>query len=337
MIEHHPTIKDIARLAGVSVMTVSRFFNAPEKLSDATRRRIEAIIQKQGYRPNAIARSMITGKTFTIGVVVPDIRNPFFNTLFHEVELEFKSLKYNLLLCNTQEDASEELRHIEALQSRQADGIILAPVSSKAVVFLQCRKIPFVLVDRQFEGYDTDYIGSDHYAGMSQAVNYLLRLGHREIGFINGPTHLYPFSQRLRAYTDALTAAGLQTACCQGDTEGITNPRHAFDKAMHMLQASNRPSAIIAANNNIGVGTLSAIQQLGLHIPDDISLLVFDQLVHHDIIRPHITCIAQPVDFIGRNAASLLLERLRNPHIPPQRAVLNPELIPGESCKPPKY
>jgi LacI family transcriptional regulator len=333
MIIHHKTIKDIAKHAGVSIMTVSRYFNYPDKVTEKTRKRVEKAIKKLNYRPNEIARSMITKKTYTLGIVLPDIRNPFFGTIFHEIEKYVKPFRYNLLLCNTQEDGDEELRYLKILLSRSVDGIIIAPVSVSAVGFLNGSHVPFVLVDRKFEEFETDYIGCDHYNGMYETVSYLIEKGHRNIAIINGPGHLYSFAQRSKAYRDAMTRAGLAQYMKYSPTVDITTTDNAYAKAVEILSHSGRPTALIASNNMIGMGALKAIKYLNLNIPNDISFLVFDKITHHDIIVPKICCVAQPVEFIGMNAAAFLLNKLMHKDVPLQQVTIKTEFIPGESCK----
>jgi LacI family transcriptional regulator len=333
MVAKGKTIKDIAKHAGVSIMTVSRYFNYPEKVTEKTRKRITKAIEILNYRPNEIARSMITRKTYTLGVVVPDIRNPFFSAIFHEIEKYVKPFRYNLLLCNTQEDGDEELRYLKILLSRSVDGIIIAPVSVKAVDFLNSNNVPFVLVDRKFDEFETDYIGCDHYNGMLDAVNFLIGKGHRNIAIIHGPNHLYPFAQRSNAFLDAMTAAGLLQFLKFSPTVEITTTDSAYEKAIEILSHSDRPTALIASNNIIGIGALKAIKYLDFIIPRDISFLVFDRITHYDMISPKICCVVQPVEFIGSNAAAFLINRLTNTDIPLQRVTIKAEFIAGESCR----
>jgi LacI family transcriptional regulator, galactose operon repressor len=327
------TIKDIAKHAGVSIMTVSRYFNYPDKVTEKTRKRITRAIEILNYQPNEIARSMITKKTYTLGIIVPDIRNPFFSAIFHEIEKYVKPFRYNLLLCNTQEDGDEELRYLKILMSRSVDGIIVAPVWIDTVGYLNDNRIPFVLIDRKFKEFDTDYVGCDHYNGMREAVNFLIEKGHRNIAIINGPVHLYSFAQRSKAYHDAMTKAGLAQYMKFSPAVEITTTDSAYEKAVEILSQSDRPTAIIASNNNIGIGVLKAIKHLGIIIPDRISFLVFDQFTHHDIINPKICCVAQPVELIGRNAAAFMINRLANPDVPKQQLTLRAEFIAGESCR----
>ncbi len=327
------TINDLASRSGVSVMTVSRYFNQPEKVSERTKKKISIAIERLNYHPNELARSLIMKKTFTIGVVVPDIRNPFFNTMYHEIDQFVRPKRYKLLLCNTQEDEEEEIRALHTLLSRAVDGIIIAPVTTKAITLLQKQKTPFVLVDRDFEGMNADYIGCDHYKGMCTATEHLIGLGHRDIALLAGPSHLYPFQMRIRGYQDTLMQHGIEAVPGFIRHVEITGVKNARDACHQLLSREHRPTAIIASNNNIGSGALKAIFESGLSVPEDISFIVFDKINGYDVIRPQITCIVQPLEFIGRNAAAFILERIGNPGTSTQRAVIMPELLVGNSCK----
>ncbi len=327
------TINDLANRSGVSVMTISRYFNQPWKVSVRTKKKIEIAIERLNYYPNELARSLITKKTFTIGVIFPDIRNPFFNTMYHEIDQFVKPRKYNLLLCNTQESEEEELRALRTLLSRAVDGIIIAPVTSSAIDFLQQQKTPFVLVDRDFEGIEADYIGCDHYNGMCTATQHLINLGHRDIALIAGPLNLYPYAMRVNGFKDTLmkNAIPFRDECIH--YVGITGLQEAYEATVQLLREQGRPTAIIASNNNTGSGVLKAVYASGLTVPGDVSVIVFDKISGYDIISPKISCIVQPIEFIGKNAASFLLERLANPETAMQRAVIMPELLQGGSCR----
>lgn len=331
--DDNATINDLAKASGVSVMTISRYFNQPGKVSERTKKKIEAAIEKVNYQPNAIARSLITKKSYTIGVVVPDIRNPFFNTIYHEIDQYVKPLGYNLLLCNTQENPEEEINALKTLLSRSVDGVIISPVSIKAVEFLQKRKSAFVLVDRKFDGIETAYIGCDHYNGMREAVEYLIRLGHRDIALISGSEKLYPFAKRTQAYKDVLEINSIPFNPDFLFNVDITNPQKAYDVAFEILDADKLPTAVVAANNNIGTGALKAFFEKGISIPDDLSFLVFDKITGYDLIKPQITCVVQPIEFMGKNAAGFLLDMLKNENAKISRALILPEIVQGESCK----
>lgn len=327
------TINDLAQVSGVSVMTISRYFNQPEKVSERTKKKIESAIEEINYQPNVIARSLITKKSYTIGVVVPDIRNPFFNKIYHEIDQYAKPLGYNLLLCNTQEDPDEEINALKTLLSRSVDGVIISPVSIKAVEYLQARKSSFVLVDRKFDEVEADYIGCDHYNGMREAVEYLIQLGHKEIALISGSEKIYPFAKRTQAYKDVLERNNIPFNPNLLFQVDITDPQKAYHVALKLLENNKLPTAVVAANNNIGTGALKAIFEKNIKIPDDLSFIVFDKITGYDLIKPKITCVVQPIEFMGKNAAGFLLDKLKNENSKINRAMILPEILHGESCR----
>ena len=328
------TIKDIALHAGVSVMTVSRFFNAPDRVSSKTKDRIQKAIQDIDYHPNEIARSLVTKRTSTIGVILPDIRNPFFGSLFHAIELVVREYNFNLLLCNTQENEEEESRYVNLLVGRNVDGIIIAPVSRDSILALKRKNQRTVLVDRIYEDIEADSITSDHYHSMYQAIEYLTKMGHKKIGLIKGPAHLYPYAERLKAYQDVLNKNGIPLNSDYIRSAEIQDSDIAYSAAFDLLNLPERPTAIVACNNILGMGALKAILKNDMHIPGDISFIVFDRLSFLDLIQPKITHVAQAPEFIGSNAARMLMDRILDKGSKAyQKIVINPEFVVGESCK----
>ncbi|MDR3628136.1 MAG: LacI family DNA-binding transcriptional regulator, partial [Ignavibacteriaceae bacterium] len=204
------TIFDIAKRANVSVMTVSRVFNNPDIVSDKTIQKVHKIMDDMGYHPSRIARSLKKKQTNTIGVIMPDIKNTFFNNWFRYVEDFASSHNYNLLLCNTDEEPAKELKYIKLLHSQRVDGILIVPHSQKSIEYLQKTGIPFISVDRIFKEPDTDYVTTDHYYGAFNAVEYLIRLGHKRIAILKGPGIIYPDIQRYSGSTDALKHHGIK-------------------------------------------------------------------------------------------------------------------------------
>ena len=328
------TIKDIANHAGVSVMTISRFFNSPDRVSHKTKDRIKKAIQDIDYHPNEIARSLVTKRTSTIGVILPDIRNPFFGSIFHAIELVVREYNFNLLLCNTQESEEEERRYVNLLVGRNVDGIIIAPVSRNSIDALKRKNQKTVLVDRIFKDVDADSITSDHYNSMWKAIEYLINLGHQKIGLIKGPAHLYPYAERLRAYQNVLNKYDIPLNSNYIRSAEIQDADISYSAALDLLSQSEKPTAMVACNNILGMGALRAVFKSQLNIPRDISFIVFDRLASLDLITPMITHVAQEPEFIGSNAARMLMDRILDKGSKTyQKIVINPEFVVGESCK----
>ncbi|KAA3616353.1 MAG: LacI family transcriptional regulator [Calditrichaeota bacterium] len=325
-------INDIAKHAHVSAMSVSRYLNTPQKVSEKTKLKIITAMKELNYQPNKIAKSLAMNKSYIIGVIIPDIKNPFFSSCIHTIEGYMSYLNFNILLCNSEEDSQKESEYLDLLLTRKVDGVIIFPISSNSAIRLKKTKTPFVLVDRKFDDVETDYITVDHCSGALLAVEHLIKLGHKKIGFINGPGHLFPYAERNRGYRKALTQHNIQI-----DPRYIKEcapVQHAgYEVALEILKLPDPPTAFFLGNNLISVGAIKAAYDLNLNIPDDISIVAFDKLPSNDIIRPKITCISQPVEFIATNAAMLLIGKIEKTGFKNiQKVTLKPELIVGESC-----
>jgi LacI family transcriptional regulator len=332
--KHNPTIKDLAEHADVSVMTISRYFNKPEKVSSKTKLLIEKAISEINYTPNDIARSMVTGRTNTIGVVVPDIRNAFFTELIHNIEEYLSQVNYNILLSNTREDENEELRYIDILLARKVDGLIVAPVSRKSVKLLKKKHQHFVLVDRHFHLNGVNCIACDHYQGMRDALEYLVSLGHTNIGMLEGPKHIFSFAERARAYSDLVKEKVISSNINYIKPTGIQDFEESYLRTLELLNMQTKPSAIVTSNNIMGVGALKAIKSLNLGIPEDISFITFDRINCSELISPELAYIEQPIDIIGRSAAAMLFNELGSEETKPEtrKIFIKPEIKFGASC-----
>ncbi len=329
-------ISDIAKHAQVSTMSVSRYLNTPQKVAEKTKLKIITAMKELNYQPDKIAKSIAANKSFIIGVIIPDIKNPFFSSCIHTIEGYMNYLNFNILLCNSEEDSEKESKYLDLLLTRNVDGIIIFPISVNSVIRLKHTKTPFVLVDRRFADVETDYITVDHCSGAVAAMEHLIKLGHRNIAFINGPGALFPYAERYRGYCKALKHHNIPLD--DALIRECAPMQHAgYDAALDLFQQGDRPTAVFLGNNLISVGAIKAIYDLNLKIPGDISIVAFDQLPSSDIIRPKITCISQPVEFIATNAAMLLIGKIeKTGYKNVQKVTLKPELIHGQSCCSPK-
>jgi LacI family transcriptional regulator len=330
------TIHDVARKAGVSVMTVSRTLNAPSKVSASTRENIHAVMEQLGYEPNLIARSLVRRKTNTLGIIMPDIKNTFFNSWFRAVEEVARSVRYNLLLCNTDEDAWHELQAVRLMLGQRVDGIILVPHARESVLHLRRSRRPFILVDRHFEDIGADSVCTDHYAGAFAATAHLMSLGHRRIAILRGPGVLFPDIERYRGFCDAMQQEQLtvaeQLVCNCEFQEGM-----AMEATRRLLSAEPRPTALFSFNSLMTVGALKAIRILDLRVPEDLSIVTYDEIPGHSVFSPSITHVRQPVEDLGRETTRLILDRIERPRRKEYaRILLPPDLVPGESSAAPR-
>ncbi len=306
-----PTMIDVAEAAGVSIATVSAFLNGTSNVSPDLTQRIGAAIRDIGYQRNAVARSLKIGMTRTIGLMVADIRNPFFTDVVAAIQQVLNKAGYGVMLCSNDEDTAKQDLQIKLLLDRMVDGLIIAPAGEDEIMkrLVTSTRKPVVLIDRICDGLDIDAVVLDNMRGVFDATNYLLALGHRRIGYISGPSYTSTGRDRLAGYRKAL-ADGTVALSPDLIREGNFREADGYRAAMQLLTLSHRPSAIFSANNLMVIGAMRAIRDMGLSCPDDISVACMDDFPWADMFSPRLTTIAQPVEAIGEQAANLLLDRL---------------------------
>ena len=323
------TVYDVARMAGVSGATVSRAVNNPEAVSPDTLARITKAIDKLGYAPNMIARSLKAKASHTVGVIIPDITNPFQVKIAKGVERILSAAGYTPILCDTEESPEQEARYLSDLMDRRIDGLILVPAleSRAALPMIRKRGLPAVLVDRAISP-DHDSVRCNNLSGISLLVGHLVQLGRDAIHMIGGPQGSVVGGERndaFRMLQDRYRLAGDAGSLVEGDFTIESGYRIATE----MLRARPRPRAIISANNLMGIGALKAIQEAGLKLPADLDLVVFDELGDlAELLDPPLTFVRQPALEMGAQAATLLLERMRgNTSQAPRSMVFEPVLV----------
>lgn len=327
---------DVAQAAGVSIATVSAFINGTSNVSPELTQRIEAAIARIGYQRNAIARSLKIGTTRTIGLTVADIRNPFFTDVVATIQQVLNKAGYAVMLCSNDEDAAKQDDQIKLLLDRMVDGLIIAPAGEDEIMkrLVTSARKPAVLIDRVCEGLDIDAVVLDNLKALFDVTNYLISLGHRRIGFLSGPADTSTGRDRLAGYRKAFEVAGMEFP---GDLvrNGSYREADGYRATMQLLTMPDRPTAIVSANNLMVIGAMRAIRDMGLSCPADISVASMDDFPWADVFSPRLTAVAQPVEAIGEQAATLLLERLqgRAPDSA-RKIVLHGRLVVRESCAP---
>lgn len=332
------TIDDVAREAGVSTATVSRVLNDGRQVRAETRQRVAAVVERLNYRPSPTAQSLATGRTLVIGVVVSDIKIPFFTTVAHAVQTAAMRRNYLMLLGSSDERPDSEDDLVRAFAARMVDGLIVSPaVGENRLLREVVHTTPVVLVDRLVEGLDTDAVLSANREGVREATAYLLDLGHERIAYVTDRLDKTSTVERLAGYEDAMTAAGLEV---DPALRWIVDyhPELA-QRAIRQFLRQRRPTALIASEGSISLGALRAAQELRLRIPEDLSLIGVDQLDWGTATTPPITVVSQDADAIGALAARLLMRRLK-PGVSPGRRAAVIERIPTTlvlraSCSPP--
>jgi len=331
-----PTMIDVAQAAGVSIATVSAFINGTANVSADLGQRIEKAIRDIGYQRNAIARSLKLGTTRTIGLTVADIRNPFFTDVVATIQQALNAAGYAVMLCCNDEDTVQQDEQIKLLLDRMVDGLIIAPAGEDDIMrrLLTGTRKPVVLIDRVCDGLDVDAVVLDNVKAVADATNYLINLGHRRIGYISGSPETSTGRDRLAGYREALEAAGIGFIP-DLVREGRFREADGYRAGMQLLTSPDRPTAIFSANNLMVIGAMRAIRDMGLSCPGDVSVACMDDFPWADVFNPRLTTVAQPVEAIGEQAATLLLERLegRAPNHS-RRLVLYGSLKIRNSCRP---
>ena len=336
------TIKDVAKRAGVSITTVSHVINKTRYVSDELLNSVNKAMEELDYHPNILARGLRRGETKTIGLVIPDISNQFFAEISRKIEDKGFEHGYSVIMCNTDDDYLKEKSYIDVLIAKHVDGIIFISAGVVSDTFERTieLKIPIVVADRDIRTNNSDIVLVDNHLGGFEATKYLINLGHKRIGCIAGPSSVTPSAQRLEGYKSALKDAGLMidtTLIIPGDFRYQSG-----DKAMQaMLSNPQRPTGVFACNDMMALGAIRAVHDRGFKIPDDISLIGFDNIPLSQTVYPSLTTMSQPLQEMAELVIDLLTKRIEfknqrqkdKEELKFQRIVLEAKLIERDSCR----
>ena len=329
------TIKDVADRAGVSAMSVSRVLNGQPGVSTPTRERIEAAIRELGYRPGRETPRTHTTSSRLLGMIVPDISNPFFAPVVQGAERAAGKAGYRILICNSENDLRLERDYVDDLVTHNVAGLIIAAVSDRSrehLDRLQRTGRPVVLLDRTVAGFESDSVTTGNADSAAQLVRHLIGLGHGRIAFVSDSPEVSTGRERLAGFRAAVVAAGrtLGEDDVVATSADLVGGRRA---AQQLLAQRVRPSAVVAVNNMTALGLLETFRERGVRVPDDIALTCFDDVQHLAIVAPVLTVIDQPAESMAGVAAQLLIERITNTAGPaPRNVVLPSRLIVRTSC-----
>jgi LacI family transcriptional regulator len=306
-----PTIRDVAKLAGVAPITASRVISNSGYASDDVRQRVTQAAEQLGYVPNYLARSLRSKRTHTLALVLTDITNPFWTTVARGVEDAASEKGYNVIFCNTDESASKQDSYLEAMIQKQVDGILLVPARSEEspIGFLHQQNVQVVLLDRRLPILEADVVRCDSFGGAYQLVQLLLKLGHRRIAMLSGPSGVSSADDRVAGYQRALHEAGLQPDD-QLIFYGDFSLESGYQMTRSLLKLPARPTALFAGNNFIAIGALKTLHDAGLAVPENMSVVSFDDLPAAILVDPFLTVAAQPAYEMGQRATRRLLECL---------------------------
>ncbi len=322
-------VKQVAEAASVSVATVSRVVNESGYVSPDLKKRVYNAVESLNYRPSALARSLRTQQTFNIGVLVPQIDHPFFGILAFATERALFEARYRCFVCSAEEDADKEDAYIDALLGQRVNGVITVPTKSagEGVQRLLEQQTPVVLIDRDLPSVAVDRVLSDNFGGAYELAVHLLELGHRNVSVIGTTAKGHAINDRIagleRAFNKLSDHGNLQI-CLQ---EPLAQFEAGYETGLYLLSKDPRPSAIIALTDVIAVGVLHASAELGLKVPDDLSVSGFDDIPLARYVFPALTTVAQPLHEMGRVAAKLMLSKIAEPSRTPQQTVLPTKLV----------
>ncbi|MGM0502384.1 MAG: LacI family DNA-binding transcriptional regulator [Bacillota bacterium] len=324
------TIKDIAEKAEVSPTTVSRVLNDKPDVSDETKQKIEEVINELNYNPNGIARGLVLNKTHTLGLVIPDISNPFFPEVAKGIEDKAKEAGYSVIFCNTDNHTQGEKEAIELMKSKQVDGMIVSLAineeNKKELAELAAENFPVVQIDRKIPGAGFPAVVIDNQAASYKATQHLINLGHEKIAHISGNLKVKPAQDRLAGFKEALENNGLESTK-EWIREGDYSSQSGYEEMKQLLQLVERPTAVFIANDLMALGAYEAVFEQGLKIPEDISIVGYDDIEVSSVIRPALTTVSQPEYKLGVEAAELLINSLEGEDEIETDQVLAAELV----------
>ncbi|MBC7217708.1 MAG: LacI family DNA-binding transcriptional regulator [Candidatus Caldatribacterium sp.] len=329
------SIRDVAKLAGVSISTVSRVINRRGKTSKETEERVWKAVEALQYRPNLLARSLRNQKTKLLGLLVPDIDSPFFARLAKYVEEAAYQKGYNLILCNVGEDPKKERNYLEVLIQRQVEGIIFPRVSDESLLFRipHLSKIPYVVLDRTLEGEEAPTVKLDNVAAGVLAATHLLELGHRQFACIAGPQKISVSRERLGGFLGKLAQAGIppENVCVvEGDFK-IEGGRRAMEKILDLLSP---PFALFCMNDMMAFGAIQVARERGWRVPEDVSVVGLDNNPLCEVFSPPLTTVAQPFDRIAKLGISLLCKLIEGKKVRKRFVTVSPYLVVRRSTVP---
>jgi LacI family transcriptional regulator len=335
----HPTLSEVARLAGVGTTTVSRVINGGQRVDPKTLARVRRVIDKLGYMPNQAARILRGGRTRTIGLLIPSIADPFFSSCAEAAQAIVRANDSLLIVTTTQNDPHAELENVNVLMRHRTDGLIITPSNSENQALCELLNrlgVPAVSMDRPLSGSTIPSVLADNFSGALMGVRHLIEHGHKRIACLTGETTLYTIRERMRGYRRAVEAAGLP---CLLDTS-IRDYKSAEYAVESMLAGPEPPDAIFTLKNITTIYAFEALQKLNIPIPGSVALLGYDDFELASTVRPSISVIQQPVEEIGRITAELLFEELHNQgrsdrpskRRPARRVQLETRLIRRASC-----
>lgn len=335
MASHKISINDIARKSGLSITTVSRVLNGKSKefrISKETERIIRKTARELNYVPNQFAANLKSGKSHTIALIIPSLSNPFFAEIASEINSEIRNRGFTALIGDSDENMDIENDELMQMESRNIEGLVIVPCSQDwgRIKDIYDRGTPVVCIDRYFEDLPIPYVSTDNYLGAIMGTRHLLDHGHRDIACVQGVEHSVPNKLRIKGFTDAMHNAGLKSFSITGND---FSEKNGYKETKVLLQSGRRPTAIFTLSNTIAMGCLQALREEGFRVPEDISILTFDDHPYLDHLSTPLSCIKQPTREICQIAIKNLFFMLNKKEVKHKHVLLKPELIYRKSVK----
>jgi LacI family transcriptional regulator len=322
-------------VAGVSIATVSRVMNGNYFVSDELHARVQKAVDELDYQPNAVARGLRRQETLTIGVLMPKLNDSFFSTFGYAVEKMLFANNYRTVFCSTETTQEKETAYVNNLLQQRVDGVIMFPSeqSQENVKRLLNEGIPVILVERELPNLPTDQVLVSNYNGGYQGIQHLLELGHREIGVISSGANQAPMCHRFQGVMDTFKEAGITPRPEHILAVDSAESRFeiGYQNTLHMFQQAARPTAIFALTDEIAVGALHATAELAIKVPDELSIIGFDNISLAAFVIPALTTVAQPIAQLGQTAAEMLLRKLQNANDRVEKITLETSVIVRQS------
>lgn len=325
-----PTIYDVAKLAGVSAATVSKVINNKGRISEETKERVNRIMEELNYQPNFLASAMKGKSTYQIALLIPDMENPIYAQYLKQIEERGQELGYNIVLCSTDNDSDKEARHITLLRQQRVDGFIIASKFKNDDILKELirENFPVVLFAHERPEISIDSVTADDYMGGYLAVEHLLKLGHNRIGFLGEES--LSSEERVRGYKAALSATDIPV---HEDliVVGGSSLREAEASAAALLDREDKPSAIFGSNDVLAIGVVKAAKARGIRVPEELSVIGFDDTPLCSIISPNLSSVSMPVRELGQYVTDMIIRKIEHTDAAKQRIRMLPSLAPRES------
>ena len=318
------TLADIAKLAKVSPKTVSRAINNDKYIKDETKKKILKIVDEVGYYPNIAAKSLVTKRTKTIGLIVGDIENPYYSRIARGVIRTAEGYSYSVIVCESRYDEEITERYLRMLIGRGVDGILISTLNFESSVLdkIKMRRFPHVFAGCRLDGTTSNYVIGDEYQGERKAVEYLINLGHRNIAFLKGP-NMFPANQKLKAYRDVMKENDIQTKD-YFISRSVYDQTGGYNTTLELLSKHKNITAILAVNDTIAIGVLEATNKMGVSVPEEISIIGCDNIKVTKFLKVPLTTINYPKFRCGSIATEMLIDMLEG-----KKAIIKKEIILG--------